>query len=131
MGGDCVELVFAEGAKNGSNVVRDDSIEKSVLYFSITQRGSPLLLRTGVPVVDYREANVCYAHRSQDEARVTKKDFRRYYDEISATVPDDGYFELLLRTCWRMYVPYYACITFVQHEFFPLVDKAVNPYLKV
>ncbi|CAM9380713.1 unnamed protein product, partial [Ectocarpus sp. 12 AP-2014] len=37
----------------------------------------------------------------RDGARVTKEDFRRHYDVISATVPDDGYFELLLRSCWR------------------------------
>ncbi|CAM9464736.1 unnamed protein product, partial [Hapterophycus canaliculatus] len=39
---------------------------------------------------------------ANEAAKVTKEDFSRYYDMVSATVPDDGYFELLLKSCWHM-----------------------------
>ncbi|CAN0107484.1 unnamed protein product, partial [Ectocarpus sp. 12 AP-2014] len=35
------------------------------------------------------------------EKRVSANAMEEHYDVISATVPDDGYFELLLRSCWR------------------------------
>ncbi|CAM9528637.1 unnamed protein product, partial [Laminaria digitata] len=38
----------------------------------------------------------------REATKATKEEFRRYYDLVSATVPDDGYFKILLRSCWRM-----------------------------
>lgn len=37
----------------------------------------------------------------QDETKVTKDDFRRYYDAISCEIPDDASFEVLLKVSWR------------------------------
>lgn len=68
-----------------------------------------------------KTSHPCACIRPQGGAKATKEDFRRYYDVVSATVPDDGYFELLLRTCWRM------CVSFVALSMVVLYRQTYDP----
>lgn len=47
---------------------------------------------------------------SIDNNKVTLNDFENYYANISASIDDDDYFELMIRNAWRLTTGYDSCL---------------------
>lgn len=48
------------------------------------------------------ESNHNYLHGTQSDGIVTIEEFIEYYEEVSMSIDDDAYFELMINNAWRM-----------------------------
>jgi len=82
------------------DVNRDDTIDVNDMRDRFDATKCPTA--GGKSPYDVFRAFLCNFDAGEKDGRVTRKEFRSYYDGVSASIDDDGLFELTLRNAWRI-----------------------------